>query len=120
VNTKTFLIILASAFGLIIIGAVVCGVMESRGMLTEETIGQKGITAIKIIYFALFCIICFAVVPIVIRYFIVLQIKIGNEGLFLIQWLQTHERAVIYGAWSIFIIGLCISLSAAIKEGFFK
>ena len=119
-NTKLFLIILASAFGLIIIGAVVGGVMESRGMLTEETISQKGITAVKIFFFALFCIICFAVVPIVIRYFIVLQIKIGNEGLFLIQWLQAHERAVVYGAWGVFIIGLCISLPAAIKDGFFK
>ena len=78
-NTKIFLVILASAFGLIIIGSVVGGVMESRGMLTEETLGPKGITIIKIIYFTLFCIICFAVVPVVIRYFIVLQTKIGSK-----------------------------------------
>jgi hypothetical protein len=45
---------------------------------------------------------------------------IGNEGLFLIQWLQTHERAVIYGNGSIFIIGLCKSLPTAVKDGFIK
>jgi len=119
-NTKIFLIILASAFGLIIVGAIVGGIMESQGTLTKETIGPKGITAIQLIYFTLFCIMGFALVPIVIRYFIVMQIKIGNEELFLIQWLQTHEHAVVYGFWSLFVIGLCIAVPAAIKDGFFK
>jgi len=119
-NTKIFLIILASAFGLIIVGAIVGGIMESHGTFTEETIGPKGITVIQIIYFILFCIMGFALVPIVIRYFIAMQIKIGNGELFLIKWLQAHEQGVIYGFWSLFVIGLCIAVPAAIKDGFFK
>jgi hypothetical protein len=49
-----------------------------------------------------------------------MQIKIGNGELFLIQWLQAHEHGVIYGLWSFFVIGLCIAIPAAIKDGFFK
>lgn len=45
---KIFLIIFASAFGLIIIGAIVGGIMESHGTFTKETVGPKGIAAIKI------------------------------------------------------------------------
>jgi len=119
-NTKIFLLILACAFGLIIVGAIVGGIMESQGTFTKETIGSKGITVIQIIYFALFCSMGFALVPIVIRYFITMQIKIGNGELFLIQWLQAHEHGVIYGLWSFFVIGLCIAIPAAIKDGFFK
>ncbi len=119
-NTKIFLHILACAFGLIVVGAIVGGIMESQGTFTKETIGPKGITVIQIIYFALFCSIGFALVPIVIRYFIDMQIKIGNGEMFLIQWLQTHEHGVIYGLWGFFVIGLCIAIPAAIKDGFFK
>jgi len=50
-NTKIFLLILASAFGLIIVGTIVGGIMESQGTFTKETIGSKGITVIQIIYF---------------------------------------------------------------------
>lgn len=119
-NTKIFLIILASAFGLIIFSAIVGGVLESSGKLTVEAIGSTGITAIKIYFFALFCIMCFTLVPIFIRLFIVMQIKIGNGEFFLIKWFQENEQGIIYGFWSLIVIGLCLSIPVAIKDGFFK
>jgi len=119
-NIKIFLIILGCSFGLIIAGSVTLGTLESQGTLTSESMGPQGSAAVQIIYFILFCVMCLALIPIFIRTFIVLQIKIGHGSLSIIQWLQAHERAVVYGAWSIFVIGLCLSLPGAIRDGFFN
>lgn len=119
-NTKVFLIIFISAFGLMILSAVIGNILESNGTLTVETIGSKSVTAIKIFYFVLFCIMGFSIVPFVIRLFVSSQIKIGNGELFLVRFLQGNEQSVVFGVWIMFIIGLCIAVSAAIKDGFFK
>ena len=116
-NTKLFLIIFASAFGLLIVSAVIGNILESNG--TVKTLSPRGITAVKISYLALFCVLVFSRVPLLLRYFISAQIKIGNGELFLIKWLQAHEQGVVYGFWTMCVIGLCIAVPAAIKNGFF-
>ena len=119
-NIKLFLIIFASVFGLIILSAVIGNILESKGMLTVEAIGSKGVTAVKIFYFVLFCIMGFSIVPLVIRLFISLQTRIGNAEFFLVRFLQGHEQSVVFGVWIVFIIGLCFAVPAGIKDGFFK
>jgi hypothetical protein len=119
-NTKLYLIILASAFGLLIVGSIVGNMLESSGRFDSESLGPRGITALKIFFFTLFCIICYAAVPLLIKAFIVLQLKVGNGESFLVKFVQAHEQAVTYGFWAMCAIGICISLPAAIKEGFFK
>ncbi|RPJ16907.1 MAG: hypothetical protein EHM30_05150 [Desulfobacteraceae bacterium] len=117
-NIKICLIIIASTFGLMIAGAVIVNILESNGTL--KTLSPEGIAAIKWTYFILFCIMGFCLVPVVIRYFIFAQIKIGNGGHSLIKWLQASEQTVIYGFWCLFVIGLSIGLPVAVKQGFFK
>jgi hypothetical protein len=117
-NTKLFLIIFASAFGLLIVSAVLGNMLESNGMF--KNLSPRGIAAVKMFYSALFCVLVFSLVPLLLRYFISAQIKIGNGELVLIQWLQAHEQEVVYGFWALCVIGVCIALPAAIKAGFFK
>jgi len=117
-NIKICLIIIASVFGLMVAGAIIVNILESNGTLGK--LGSGGITAIKLTYFALFCVMCFSLLPLFIRYFISAQIKIGNGEYFLIKWIQAHEQTVVYGFWSLFIVGLVIAVPAAIKDGFFK
>jgi hypothetical protein len=117
-NVKTCLIIIASAFGIMLAGAVIVNVLEWYGILNNA--GPGVISAVKWAYFVLFCIMGFCLVPVVIRYFISAQIKIGNGEHSLIKWLQASEQTVIYGFWSLFIIGLCIALPVAVKQGFFR
>jgi len=81
---------------------------------------SKDSIAMLTIYFALFCATAFSLVPLAIRFFIIMQIKIGNGEFFLIKWIQAHEQAVIYGFWIFFVIGLCIAMPAAIKDVFLK
>jgi len=117
-NTKICLIIFSSAFGLLIVSAIIGNILESNGTL--KTLSPQGIAAVKLFYFALFCVLGFSIVPMALRFFISAQIKIGNAELFLVKWLQAHEQGFVFGVWIMFIIGLCISLPAAIKDGFFK
>jgi hypothetical protein len=107
-NTKTYLIILGSSFGLMIAGAIVGNILESNGTLSQEKIGSRGTAAITLAYLVLFCVMAFAIVPLVIRLFIVLQLKIGNGEFVFIKWFQTHEQAVVYGCWSMIVVGICI------------
>jgi hypothetical protein len=116
-NTKICVITLASSFGLIILGSILSGILESSGTITKETLDSS---AIQIIYFALFCIASFSLVPVVIRFFIFMQIKIGNAEFFLVRWFQANEQTIVYCVWTMMVVGLCISLPAAIADGFFK
>lgn len=117
-KTRTCLIILFLAFGLMITGAVITNTLESNGTL--EALGPNGRILVNVVPFILFLIIGFVVVPLFLRLFIKLQIKAGNGEFFLVKWLQSHERKIVYGVWAIYLIGLMISLPSAIKEGFFN
>jgi hypothetical protein len=108
VNTKVYIAILASSFGLMILGSVVGGILESSGAVTRESLGAQGITLILIIYFALFLISGFAIVPLALRFFISMQIKIGNGEFFLIKFLKVHEQAFVWCVWGLYITGLAI------------
>jgi hypothetical protein len=119
-NASVFLIIFLSAFGLLILGAVIGNILESSGTVTKETIGSRGTTAVMVVYFVLFCVLGFSIVPLAIRVFIFLQIKIGNAEVFLVRFLQAHEQSVVFGVWGLFVLGLCIAVPAGIKDGFFK
>ncbi|MBN1545042.1 MAG: hypothetical protein JW902_00115 [Syntrophaceae bacterium] len=119
-NNRICLIIFILAVGLLITGAIVGNILESSGKLTAASLGPRGITAVKISFFALFCIMVFSLIPLLLKAFVAMQIKIGNGDLFVIKWLQAHEAAVIYGFWSLLLIGLCIAVPAAIRQGFFK
>lgn len=115
-NIKTYLIILGSSFALMIIGAIVGGILESSGTVTRESLGSHGVTIIFMIYFALFCLVAFALVPLAVRFFIDMQIKIGNGDFFLIKWFQAHERTIVYCFWGVFALGLTIAFSLANDE----
>ena len=69
-NTKIYVFILVSSFGLIILGSIVGGMLESSGTLTRENLGTRGVTIVLAIYFTLFCLAAFAAVPLVLKAFI--------------------------------------------------
>jgi hypothetical protein len=119
-NSKPYLVVFVSAFGLIIISAVIGNIFESEGVITVENIGLKGIESVMHFYFLLFIIMVFSLVPLVIRIFIYLQIKIGNGEFVLIRWLQANEKSVVFGFWGFIIIGLIIIFSLVKPSDMFK
>jgi hypothetical protein len=112
-NTKRYLIIWCSSFGAVVVGSIIGGILESSGTVTMESIDPKWVSAITMISFALFCVMCFATVPLAIRFFIVAQIKIGNGEFFLVKWFQAHERTIVYCAWGMLILGMGIAFGLA-------
>jgi hypothetical protein len=117
------LIVFVSTLFLIVAGATIGSILEDSGTLSEETLGPilgpRGVTAIKIVFFAMFCVLGLSIVPLLVRFFVVGQIRIGHGELFLIKWILAHEKEVIYALWLLCVIGLCTGLQAAIKDGFF-
>ena len=110
-NIKICLIVFLSALGLIVIGAIIGNILESKGTVSAETIGPKGINVVKVAYFALFCVLIFTFVPLVVRFFISMQIKIGNGEFILVKYFQEHEKTIVYGFWIMIIIGFGIIFS---------
>jgi hypothetical protein len=53
----------------------------------------------------------FAVVPLFIRLFIVIQIKIGNGEVFLVKFFKENEQAVVYSIWVLYALGLAINFT---------
>lgn len=119
-TTKFYVIILVSCFSVFILSAIINGILESSGTFNMAAIDPKIMTAIKGIYFILFLAIGFSFIPLMLKLFIFLQLKIGNGEFILIKFLQKYEQVVVYCAWGMCLLGLVISLPSAIKDGFFK
>ena len=115
---KPFLIIFVSTFALLVLSSIVGNVLESSGALGKLT--PRQITYVKVFYFTLFCVLGFSLVPLVLRFVITLQARIGNADLLIVRFLQSHEKGVVYSFWALFLIGLSIAVPYAIKDGFFK
>jgi hypothetical protein len=119
-NSKPFVVTLALSCGLMVLGAIAGGVLKFKLKLTIEQLDPSWVLAIKLFYLALFLVISFSVIPLVLHSFITLQGKIGNANLMLIRWLASHESQTVYVIWGVLAVGLAIALPAAIKSGFFK
>ena len=119
-NIKLFTIVFFGALGLTIVSSVIGNILETRGVLTAEMIGVKGVTAVLAFYFALFCVMVFSVVPLFIRLFIYLQIKIGNGEFILIRFFRENEKSLVVGFWVFIIIGFVIIFSLVNPSDMFK
>ena len=119
-NIKLFTIVFFGALGLTIVSSVIGNILEARGVLTEEMIGAKGVTAVLAFYFGLFCVMAFSLVPLVIRFFINMQVKIGNAEFVLIRWLQANEKPVVFGFWGFIILGFVIIFLLVNPSDMFK
>jgi hypothetical protein len=115
-DTKPFIILFSVSFGLILLGAIIGNLLGASGALTKEKLGPNGIAVVMVFFFVLFLLMVFSLVPLFVRTFIALQIRIGNGEFFLIQWLQENERGVVYGFWGFCAAGLIIMYALAKDE----
>lgn len=114
-NVKKYTIICAVSLSLIVVLSVIGGVLESSGMVAKESVGPLGIKIILAIYFALFFILAYAVVPPFLRAFTTLQSAIGHGDFALIKSIQKNERKITYSLWAFFLLGIIIALPSLLK-----
>jgi len=119
-NPKPFLIIMGVSFGIFILCAVVDGVLQAKYNYSIYDLGPRWSSTMMVFGFVLFLLIGISVVPLALRFFVFMQLKIGNGEFAPIKWLAAHERQAVYAGWGIIALGLAIALPAAIKDGFFK
>ncbi len=113
-NIKLYIVIAASALGLMIIGSVIGGSLGSRWYAANPQLEKT----MLMIYVILFLILGFAAVPILLRVFTTLQAKIGNGELPPVRWIRNHEFVISCSVWGIFLLGLIIALPTVIKDWF--
>ncbi len=106
------------ALGLMLAAAILGNVLESKGIITREMLGPDGIVMVIALFIGLFCLVCFTLIPLVIRLFIRGQIKIGNGELAVIKWLVRHENAVVLAFWGLFVLGALLIYILAREEIF--
>jgi len=115
-NTKLFVILFVSAFALIPLSDYIFNFLAANGILTKVTIASKVLSPRKLFQFAMFLVMGFSAFPIVIKVFVVMQIKLGNGALPIVKFLQSHQQAAVIGIWCFLIIGLCIALPDSIND----
>lgn len=73
-----------------------------------------------VLWFAVFLLIAFSAVPLMIKLFVHLQIRIGNGEHRVIRWLAGHRWPMTFAFWGVFALGLLIALPTMLREGFFN
>ncbi len=107
-----------AALGLMLAAAIIGNVLESKGIVTRESLGPDGIAAVIAFFMGLFCLVCLTLVPLVVRLFIRGQIKIGNGELAVIKWLREHENVAVLAFWGLFVLGVLLIYTLAREEIF--
>jgi hypothetical protein len=121
-NFKFWYRVMGFTFVLIIISSIFLNMMESNGMINEDSLSYSGVSLIQVYFFVLFLIMGFTAFPVFIRLFILGQKKIGNGELPAIKWLQiqANEKKVVFIIWIFLVLGLCISMQGSFQDGSFK
>jgi len=90
--------------------------LDAQGWRPDPEHAERIGYAAGAVFFALFLLLGFSLVPLMIRLFVVLQTRIGNGELGLIRALAAHERGVAYGVWALFAAGLAIAAPVMLHD----
>jgi len=93
-----------------------------RNLLIAKQFGDdgNGQVIIKGIVIVAFMIFSAALIPVCLKLFLILQIRIGNGDLGLIKLMQQHAMKLVYAAWAFIGFSIAIALPVMIKDGFFS
>lgn len=119
---KPFAIVFLVGLGLFIVWAIVGGILEPR--LTDPELREQVRRIVLPISFALFLMMAFSAAPVMIHLFLALLLKVqeaaGNLDHPLIRQIkdgrETIAAVLIYVFWSIFALGMLISLPFAYRD----
>lgn len=76
-------------------------------------------TPMRLIFFTIFIVFAFSLIPTMVKAFVAGQAMIGNAGKGPIKFLDRHQVGVIWGFWVLWIAGFAVALPTMIRAGFF-
>src|SRR5579885_5988 len=115
-SLRTHAIISCGLFAVIVLMAMVGNALQSSGIIKHPQALQ---TPAKIVFFSLFVVFGFSLVPTMVKAFLAGQAAIGNTDKGLIKLVERHQLALIWGIWSLWIAGFMVALPTMIRSGFF-
>lgn len=108
-NIRLFYMIFVGAFLIIILMSIVFGILKHLLEINLEQAYPELGFPFRVFYFGCFISMGVSLYPVLIRTFVVISNKIGNEKLKLVQFLIRHEKKICYVIW--FLIGVeCFTL----------
>ena len=114
-NTRPYLVILCSVLFLFLLFACLRSLFPEKQFTAWTT---KNEAVMKGIVFSLFLIFSAAAVPVILKSFVKMQIRIGNGEQPMIKFYSLHMMKVVYAIWVLIGLSLAIALPAMIKDGF--
>jgi hypothetical protein len=115
-SLRTHALISGGLFALIIAMAIVGNAIQASGIVKHPEALQ---TPMKIIFFTIFIVFAFSLIPTMVKAFVAGQGAIGNADKGPIRLIERHQLAVIFGIWGIWILGFAVALPTMIRTGFF-
>src|SRR5579884_4824 len=89
-----FVLILAMAWG--------GNALEASGIIKDP---QRWQTPMRIVFFSLFIVFAFSLIPTMVKAFVAGQVSIGNGDKALIRFLHRHQLAIVCTIWGLWIAG---------------
>jgi len=115
-SLRTHALITGGLFALIIAMAIVGNALQASGIVKHPEALQ---TPMRIVFFTIFIVFAFSLVPTLVKVFVAGQGAIGNADKGFIQLIARHQVGVIFAIWVIWIMGIAVALPAMINSGFF-
>lgn len=116
-SLRTHALISGGLFALILVLGWGGAALQASGVIEHPEALQ---TPMKIIFFTIFIVFAFSLIPTMVKAFIAGQGAIGNAEKGPIKLIERHQLAVIYGIWGIWILGFAVALPTMIRSGFFS
>jgi hypothetical protein len=115
---KVCALIAAGALAAMVLLSIAGYLIDAKQFVrSPQTLNQLGPYA-GVTFFSLFLVMGFALVPLFLRLFVVLQERIGNGELGIVRMLRAHEAGITYGVWAMFLVGALIALPVMLKDLF--
>ncbi len=115
-NVKVYGKVVACAFGAVIILSIAGSIIEASGIVSSPQSYRIAQIIAMTTGLILFLIIGFAMVPVLIRFFVLLQVKMGNSEHRTVEFLIQNEKYTVYGFWIFYAIGALIAIPAMIAD----
>jgi hypothetical protein len=115
-SLRTHALISGGLFALIIAMAIVGNALQASGIVKHPEALQ---TPMRIVFFTIFIVFAFSLVPTLVKVFVAGQGAIGNTDKGFIQLIARHQVGVILAIWGIWILGIAVALPTMISSGFF-
>jgi hypothetical protein len=117
-RTKVFAVLAIGAIAAMIALAILGRFLDANHVLDDPAVAKRTGPAAGAVFFALFLVLGFSLVPLGIRLFVVLQTRIGNGDLWLVRGLRAHDNGVTYAFWAVFALGLAVALPVMLRDLF--